>query len=261
MEAQETRLLGIAHCIVPKEQIPIKAPTVVIPIIPIIPAILTQDILPQTILQSPPGIVQVIVPAPIVLSPKAMPMTAPEPIQITTPSSVAIPILPFVPFVPSSTEASTLGTLITQNDALTNTTNAPDISSTTNESTLVDVIKEEILNDTNPLPTIELTTQPHAEPPTLVASLILRTAQNVGSSATTDETVISPELSWTSSTAVPVVSAMPSATTSETENFVSETLSIEPQVESTVVVPDPDEILYTPEDPPETLPDIFATTK
>lgn len=67
METQETRLLGIAHCIVPKEQLPIESSSVfVAPPIQLLSAnILTNAPIPaisKAILDSKPGIVQLIMP-------------------------------------------------------------------------------------------------------------------------------------------------------------------------------------------------------
>lgn len=76
MEAQETRLLGVAHCIVPvpKEDIPINPLSFVPqqlpppPQIPIIPTnIINAEILTKSILESSPAIVQVIVPGPVLI--------------------------------------------------------------------------------------------------------------------------------------------------------------------------------------------------
>lgn len=84
MESQETRLLGIAHCIVPKEQLPIEVPPVFVA--PLLPASILNAPIPalsKAILDSKPGIVQLIMP--VALEPTSAPSTtASTPISAST---------------------------------------------------------------------------------------------------------------------------------------------------------------------------------
>lgn len=72
MESQEARLIGVAHCIVPKEEIP-NAALFVAPSIPLLPDLLKTAMplnkLPTNILQPSPSIVQIILPATIIIQP------------------------------------------------------------------------------------------------------------------------------------------------------------------------------------------------
>lgn len=86
METQETRLLGIAHCIVPKEQLPIDPPPVfVAPPITLLPANILNAPIPaisKAILDSKPGIVQLIMPI-VTETTTAPPTTTNTPITST----------------------------------------------------------------------------------------------------------------------------------------------------------------------------------
>lgn len=87
METQDTRLLGIAHCIVPKEQLPVDPPPVfVAPPITLLPANILNTPIPaisKAILGSKPGIVQLIIP--IATETTAAPSTTTDtPITSTT---------------------------------------------------------------------------------------------------------------------------------------------------------------------------------
>lgn len=87
LESQETRLLGIAHCIVPKEQLPMEPPSVfVAPPIPLLSANILNAPIPalsKALLDSKPGIVQLIMP--VVVETTAAPTTTTSvPTTITT---------------------------------------------------------------------------------------------------------------------------------------------------------------------------------
>ncbi|XP_059613414.1 protein artichoke [Phlebotomus argentipes] len=73
MEEQHARILGVAHCIVPQE-IALDNP-IMLPPLPLLPKIVQKpvSIVPNSIMQSPPSIVQVIVPSPVVI-PVAQPL-------------------------------------------------------------------------------------------------------------------------------------------------------------------------------------------
>lgn len=76
MESQEARIIGVAHCIVPKEEIP-NAALFVAPSIPLLPDLLKTatplNKLPTNVLQPSPSIVQIILPATIIMQPQAQP--------------------------------------------------------------------------------------------------------------------------------------------------------------------------------------------
>ncbi|GAB0100362.1 Leucine-rich repeat [Sergentomyia squamirostris] len=86
MEEQQARILGVAHCIVPQE-ITLDNP-IMLPPLPLLPKIIQKpvSIVPNSIMQSPPSIVQVIVPSPVVL-----PVAIAQPLisVSTTPPSLA----------------------------------------------------------------------------------------------------------------------------------------------------------------------------
>lgn len=88
METQETRLLGIAHCIVPKEQLPIEPPSVfVAPPIPLLPAHILHAPIPvfsKALLDSKPGIVQLLIPVTVESTTLTPSTTTSTPITTTT---------------------------------------------------------------------------------------------------------------------------------------------------------------------------------
>ncbi|KAJ6641720.1 Leucine-rich repeat-containing protein 15, partial [Pseudolycoriella hygida] len=93
MEAQEARLLGIAHCIIRQPEIAANSQIFLTPPIPLLPILKAQiPIIPNNIMHPSPSIVQVIMPAPIILQP------APSETE-----TVSIDVQSFVEVTPATT--------------------------------------------------------------------------------------------------------------------------------------------------------------
>lgn len=123
MEARETRLIGVAHCIVPKEEIAEagSAALFIAPSMPILPTLLKSQVplpnLPTSIVQQSPSIVQVILPATIMLQPPstdATPQTVPALIDtLSTSSEVPSADMPYIESSSTTTTSTTTTTTTT----------------------------------------------------------------------------------------------------------------------------------------------------
>lgn len=132
MEAQEARLLGIAHCIMRQPEIAQNSQIFLTPPIPLLPMLKAQiPIIPNNIMHPSPSIVQVIIPAPIILQPAPIEQTTatvPTTPSTTTTTSSTV----------SSTTTSTISTTITTEAPLTTTispTSTIEYTSTQSSST------------------------------------------------------------------------------------------------------------------------------
>lgn len=123
MEEQHARILGVAHCIVPQE-IALENP-MILPPLPLLPKIVQKpvSIVPNSIMQPPPSIVQVIVPSPVVLpvavaqplisatstvaSTTVATTTTPRPPEETTTESLIMSILSTATEVPAEVQKVT----------------------------------------------------------------------------------------------------------------------------------------------------------
>lgn len=124
LESQETRLLGIAHCIVPKEQLPIEPPSVfVAPPIPLLSANILNAPIPalsKALLDSKPGIVQLIMP--VVVETTAAPTTTTPVPTTTTSAPITITTIETTPktiaseTIETTTTASVAEVIIVQTD-------------------------------------------------------------------------------------------------------------------------------------------------
>lgn len=130
MEAQEARLLGIAHCIIRQPEIPANPQIYLTPPIPMLPMLKAQiPIIPNSMMHPSPSIVQVIMPAPIILQPAPIEQTTaiptlPSTTISTTTSAQATTEVPITTTIPptstivtsTSTQSSTTETLPTVDD-------------------------------------------------------------------------------------------------------------------------------------------------
>lgn len=173
MEAQETRLLGVAHCIVPvpKEDIPIAFVPQQLPSPPEIPIISTNIMNPQIIskslLQPPPPIVQVIIPEPILTQSiqskenefaektetPVIITTTPSTTSTTIPTIIVEPVVIASPMIKSVPEISAIETVIA---SISTEPTIPSSSTTPNSSNLeLNSTVNEIDNAVN-LPSVSL---------------------------------------------------------------------------------------------------------
>lgn len=123
MEAQEARLLGIAHCIIRQPEIQQNSQIFLTPPIPLLPMLKAQiPIIPNSIMHPSPSIVQVIMPAPIILQP--------APIEQTT---VTVPNIPSTTPPTTTTTSTTISTPVSTEAPLTTTIPTASTIETTTE--------------------------------------------------------------------------------------------------------------------------------
>lgn len=138
MEAQEARLLGIAHCIIRQPELQQNSQIFLTPPIPLLPLLKAQiPIIPNNIMHTSPSIVQLIMPAPIILQPVPIEQTT---VTVTTPP-------PPTTTTTTTTTSTTISTPVTT-DAPATTTLPPinTIATSTQPST----------TEIETLPTIDL---------------------------------------------------------------------------------------------------------
>lgn len=141
MEAQEARLLGIAHCIIRQPEIPVNPQIYLTPPMPMLPMLKAQiPIIPNSMMHPSPSIVQVIMPAPIILQP--------APIEQTT---VALPTIPstttptttstqqITTEVPITTTIPPTSTIVTSTSTQSSTTEMETLPTTVDVQSLIEI--------------------------------------------------------------------------------------------------------------------------
>lgn len=198
MNAQEALILGIAHCIVPKEEIPVGPPAVMSPLIEHMLKIQKLPAPPSAIIYQSPSIVQVIIPVEatelITTTESIIPPTRVETTQVqftttelpvssttvnlvTTQSNILIGIEPTTILPPSSTTEPILKSSSTEQSTIK-------ISSTEINDTLLIVSPLPTLNTPPPLLSLPTEQQQHTDVTTIAAAAAVAAATN----ASIDET-------------------------------------------------------------------------
>lgn len=290
MESQETRLLGIAHCIVPKEQLPIEPPTVFVA--PLLPANILNapiPVLSKAILDSKPGIVQLIMPVamettttpttttntpttttPITTTPKTM---STETVEITTTLPVAetvvIVVQPDAEIVATTPKEVENNITVERSSEPLNVTEARKSTATANmNNNDVNIDNKSleqpvIVYDTTPITTaipsvtetIETTTRPIVITASTFSS-IQPVLQTESSSTTTPASI---DVVTTTPVSVAEIILRQPETISiapEQDNYVYETFSVVPEVIGPM--DERAQQLVLVEEPPEDLPNDAA---
>lgn len=290
MEAQETRLSGIAHCIVPKEVIP-NAPSVyVVPplTLPLIPTLAMinspMPVLPKALYDSPSGIVQVLLPIaaekveemvaitttptptakPVSFSSSTTPTYSPETIAAST--EMIKPIS--VPQIILKISIDELSTVVNKTDIPVSTSNPDDnnidiINDTTHIATsslpfniTINSVTETV-TETLTVTESDKDTVAQTETDTETTTIISTTNSTVPTlsvlSTTLSTTTLPSTVTTTSSVAEIVLGKLETISAApEPDNYVYETYSPVPQVIGPMV--ERAQQLVIVEEPPEILP-------
>lgn len=144
MEAQEARLLGIAHCIIRQPETAQSSQIFLTPPIPLLPMMKAQiPIIPNNVMHPSPSIVQVIMPAPIILQAPSVEQTTVIPsnaLPSTTISTSLSPPTPTIALPPVTTEIPLTTTVpSTSTIATTTESSVSDIETVTDVRSTVEV--------------------------------------------------------------------------------------------------------------------------
>lgn len=228
LESQETRLLGIAHCIVPKEELTIEPPIFVAPSIPRLPVNLL-DVpiagLSKVLMDAKPGIVQLIVPVvtetttPTIATTTNAPITT-TPVE-TTPRTIASEIIEIV-----TTEATTTPEIIVDHteSVIATTTSKENQTNVTAQlpSSSTDAKQPETLTPSNNEVNVDARNQeesvivytmtPTTNTPSAVTEIVVTTSRPIVMTTSTFssiEPVLQAEISTMKASSIPIPTSTP----------------------------------------------------